>query len=254
MNELEKVLKEMGLGEKEQVLYGLILEHGKIAPTLLSRLTKINRTTIYSVANELKEKGLIIEDLGGKVLYYLPAPAEELERVIRKERENVKKKETVVRELQEILKSVPSSKTYAVPKIRFIEEESLERYLYEATPRWIESMLVNEPTWWGFQDHTFVKKFEKWIDWSWEKSPEEINLKLFTNESDVEKKMKDKKYAGRRHMKFLQSEKFSASQWVLGDYIVLIKTDGRPRYLTEIHDSALAHNMRQIFKGLWDKI
>ena len=70
---LEKLLNQLGLGEKEQTIYKLILEHGKIAPALLSRLAKINRTTTYSVANELKTKGLIIEDLGGKTLYYLPA-------------------------------------------------------------------------------------------------------------------------------------------------------------------------------------
>src|SRR6185436_9375846 len=131
---LEKLLNQFGLGEKEQVIYRLILEHGKIAPTLLGRLARINRTTVYSVAKELKEKGLIVEDLGGRTLYYLPAREHELKKIIEVEKEKTENKISNILELQEILKSVPQSKTYSVPKIRFIDEVDLEKYLYEATP------------------------------------------------------------------------------------------------------------------------
>ena len=86
---IEKPLNQLGLNNKEQSVYRLILEHGKIAPALLSRLAKINRTTVYSVAKELKEKGLIVEDLGGKTLYYLPARENELEKIIDSEKEKL---------------------------------------------------------------------------------------------------------------------------------------------------------------------
>lgn len=251
---LEKTLKEFGLGDKEQIIYKLILEYGKIAPALLSRLAKINRTTVYSVAKELQEKGLIIEDLGGKTLYYLPAREGELEKIVEREKEKVKSKEGSIRELQQFLKTMPGSKAYSVPKIRFIDEEDLEKYLYEATPRWNESMLATAPTWWGFQDHTFVEKFEKWIDWLWDHSPKEIDLKLFTNESDIEERMKDKKYKERRNLKFWNNSELTGTQWILGNYIILVITKQRPYYLVEINDSVMAHNMREVFKTLWQKI
>ena len=248
---LEKVLSELGLGEKEQAVYKLILEHGKIAPALLARLAGIKRTTVYSVANELVDKGLIIEDWGGKILYYIPSRENELEKIITKEKEKSKSKESSIRELQEILKSIPESKTYSVPKIRFIDEADLEKYLYEATPRWHESMLTTDATWWGFQDHTFVEKFEKWIDWSWEKAPKPIKLKLLTNESDIEEKMKSKKYSEKRALKFWHKNEFTGTQWIIGSYIVLVMTKQRPYYLVEIHDSVMAHNMREVFKNIW---
>jgi sugar-specific transcriptional regulator TrmB len=136
---LEKLLNQLGLGNKEQAVYKLILEHGKIAPALLSRFAKINRTTVYSVAKELKEKGLIVEDLGGKTLYYLPSRENELEKLIEGEEERTKEKVNSIKELQEFLKNAPASKTYSVPKIRFVDEVDLEKYLYEASPRWIET-------------------------------------------------------------------------------------------------------------------
>lgn len=28
--------------------------------------------------------------------------------------------------------------------------------------------MEKDSTWWGFQDHTFVEHYEKWIDWYWQ--------------------------------------------------------------------------------------
>ena len=247
----EKLLNQLGLGEKEQTIYKLILEHGKIAPALLSRLAKINRTTTYSVANELKTKGLIIEDLGGKTLYYLPAKEKDLEKIIQQEKEKAKNKENSIKELQGFLKNIPEPTTYSVPKIRFVDEADLESYLYEASRKWDESMLASDTTWWGFQDYTFAEKFEKWIDWYWASTPKQIDLKLFTNESEIEKKMKEKNIT-KRVLKFWEGGEFSGTQWVIGSYIVLIVTKQRPYYLVEIHDSVMAHNMREVFKKNWE--
>jgi len=251
---LDNLLTQLGLGSKELVIYKVILEYGKISPALLSRLTKINRTTVYSAANELKSKGLIVDDLGGKIIYYIPVYENGLEKIINKEKEKYKEKEKIMRELQEFLKNIPKSKNYSAPKIRFIEEEDINDYLYAATVKWHESMLKIDNTWWGFQDHTFVEKFEKWIDWQWSAVPKEINLKLFTNKAEVEKTMEVKKYAGKRAMKFLETSEFSATEWIIGEYIVFVMTKQRPYYLVEINDSVLAANTRELFKSLWNKV
>jgi sugar-specific transcriptional regulator TrmB len=253
MNMLEKTLNDLGLGNKEIVVYKLILEYGKIAPALLSRLAKINRTTIYSVAKELKDKGLIIEDLGGKTLYYLPVKGNELGKIIKKEQESLAKKENSINELQNFLKNIPESKTYSVPKIRFIEEGDIKDYLHEASPKWNESMLATDTTWWGFQDHTFVENFEDWIHWYWKNSPKEIDLRLFSNDKEIEKHMAEQNLE-RRNIRFWNGvEDFTATQWVIGSYIVMIITNQKPHYLVEVHDSVMAHNMREVFKKLWEE-
>ena len=250
---MEKILEKLGLGNKEQIIYKLILERGKIAPALVSKLTKINRTTVYSVAKELKEKGLIVEDLGGKVLYYLPAREGELEKIISREKDALKEKEHSIKELQEFLKNAPQSTAYSVPKIRFVDERDLEPYLYEALPRWHESMMAHDRTYWGFQDHTFVEHFKHVIDWEWKRAPKEITLHLFTNSSKAEDKMRGK-YADRRFLKFWKGKNaFTGTQWICGEYIILVVTSQKPFYLVEIRDAVLAHNMREVFKRLWEK-
>jgi sugar-specific transcriptional regulator TrmB len=248
---MEKLLTQLGLSEKEQLIYKLIVEHGKISAVFLGRLAHINRTTVYSVAHELKAKGLIIEDLGGKTLYYMKASEGELEKIIEREKQKAEDTERSIRELQLLLKNTPESKSYSVPKIRFVDEADLESYLYDATPRWIESGLLNDPTWWGFQDHTFVEHFKKWIVWFWNRAPEKINLKLFSNKSDIEKEMVDE-HIDRRQIVFWKGDNaFTSTQWIVGSYIILVVTKEKPFYLVEIHDSVIAHNMREVFKKLW---
>ncbi len=248
---LEKILKELELSNKEEKVYRIIIERGKVAPALIARLAHINRTTVYSVTKDLKDRGLIVEDMSGKTLYYTPARSEELDKVIKKEKEKSEEKISTIKKLQSELALLPESKTYSIPKIRFIDEADIEAYLYEALPRWHQSMLKVDTTWWGFQDHSFVEKFEKWIDHSWKVAPETIDLKLLTNGGEVEKKMKDKKYAEKRSVRFFPKSDFSATQWVLGDYIVFIITKERPYYLIEIRDAVVAENTRELFKKLW---
>lgn len=249
---LEKTLNQLGLGNKEIAIYKLILEHGKIAPALLSRLAKINRTTVYSVAKELKDKGLIIEDLGGKTLYYLPSREQDLEKLVKSEQDNLKQKEASIRELQALIKNNPESKTYSVPKIRFIDEADMKDYLYDAVPKWNESIVATDPTWWGFQDHTFVEEFKDWIVWYWKNAPKEIDLKLFSNDKAIEKEMVKEKIT-RRDIKFWNgNDEFTATQWIIGSYIIMIVTNQKPYYLVEIHDSVMAHNMRTLFKRMWE--
>ncbi len=249
----DKALDKIGLSQKEKTVYKMILEHGKIAPAIISRKSGINRTTVYSVANELKTRGLIVEDLGGKTLYYLPAKESEIDRALSKDKKLLEEKERGLTELKTALKLIPPSKTFSIPKIRFVTEEDLENYLYEATPRWVENQFAsNEMTWWGFQDHTFVEHYKEWIVWFWKTEPEQVDLKLFSNDSEIESQMESHKFT-RRQIRFWKGEnKLTGTLWIVGSYIILIQTVERPFYLVEIHDAVLAHNMREVFKKLWN--
>lgn len=81
-----------------------------------------------------------------------------------------------------------------------------------------------------------------------------MELKLLSNKSPIEKKMKKKKYQ-QRHIKFWNdTKKITATTWITGDYLIMIITNQRPHYLVEIHDATLAHNMREMFKGFWKKV
>lgn len=243
-------LKILGLNDKQIQVYLSVLQQGRATAITLARITKINRTTVYSVAKELIEKGLIAEDLGGSTSYFVARSPEELQYLVEREELAIRKKKNAAREVIDELQKLMGNSAYAAPKINFVEEKNLDKYLYRQTPIWDASCLQYDGHWWGFQDKTFVKYYEKWIDWYWEGGGKpSVQLKLISNESA--ETLKKKKFA-RRQIKFWQSSgEFTASTWVLGDYVVSIVTSQRPHHLVDMHDPVLAANLRAIFKKMW---
>src|SRR3989344_5726073 len=248
---INELLGKIGLNGKEIQVYLTILQQGKIAPTALSKVVGLNRTTVYSVAKELVAKGLVTEALGSPTISLIAKPLKELETmVMREEREAHAKKELVTRAIQE-LQSIVKTQQFALPKIVFVPEAEIEAHLYKQTSLWDKSILKYDGIWWGFQDETLVSNYEKWIDWYWETgSNPQTKLKLLSNEAA--EKIKKKKFERRQIRFWGPSQEFSATTWILGDYVVMIVTNQKPHYLAEIHDAVLAHNMRQVFKGIWN--
>jgi hypothetical protein len=65
--------------------------------------------------------------------------------------------------------------------------------------------------------------------------------------------MKSRGYTKRLIKFWKNSGEFTATTWVIGDYIVMLVTDQRPCYVVQIHDELLAQNMRTLFKDIWNR-
>jgi sugar-specific transcriptional regulator TrmB len=247
---MEKLFRKLDLNENEQEVYLAVLKAGKIAPNQVAKITGINRTTVYSVAKKLGTLGLMTQDLGQKVSYLVATPPEKLVTLFEREEKKVAEKKQVAKTLAQELKSLVSEKHYSVPRIRFIEESDIEEYLYEAYPRWSASVEAFDNTWRGFQDDSFTRRYEKWIDWTWKYSRENIHAEIFFNQAEIEQKLFEKHRS--RKMRILpETVRFDSNFWVAGEYLIMVQTRTRPHYLVEIHDAVLARNQRELFKALW---
>ena len=250
----QEILQKIGLNDNEIKVYIALLKNGKTRPSALSRMTKINRATIYNVSKSLLGKGIIAEDLGGSTLYLSPLPLESLNQIIDKPRRELEKKEVLVKKAIADLSLIAAENKYSVPKIRFVEERNLEDFLYENTPKWIKELHETDGIWWGFQDHSFVEHYEKFVEWVGqlkEYRDPRIKSNLLTNMAPIEQKMERKIPRSKRDLRFLSGINFTSSIWVSGDFIVMVVTKQHPFHLLEIHDATLAHNMREVFKKLW---
>lgn len=251
---IETLLTQLGFGDKETQIYLTVLRSGKISPASVAKLTKINRTTVYSIAKDLQEKGVIQEDLGKSQRYLVAVPPQDWNKIlVKKEEKKLEEKKNLIADAAQELAQFAKNTKYVIPKIVFVAQEEIEAHLYKQSPVWNESIKQYDNTWWGFQDSYFVQYYEKWIDWYWEEgSTKDIQLKLLSNESA--EKIKQKKYSNREIKFWKEGKDFSATTWINGDYVVMIVTSGAPRYLVEIHDVVLAHNMREVFKGVWKNL
>jgi len=252
---INQLLKQLKFSDKETEVYLAVLAQGKVTPADVAKITNINRTTVYSIAQGLIKKGVIAQDLGGRTRYLVALPPKDLDKIVKKQEKQLKQKKAIINKAIKELAKLSQNTQYSIPKIVFITENDLENYLYKQSPIWNESILKSDKTatWWGFQDHSFVVHYEKWIDWYWQRAPAKLCVRLLSNKSEIEETMQKKKYL-RREIKFWSKTNFTASTWVCGDYVIMVITKQRPHYLVEIHDVVLAHNMRELFCGIWDKV
>lgn len=252
---IEKLLKQLGFAEKEIKVYLTVLEQGKTTPANVAKLTGINRSTVYSISKELLEKGVIVEDIAGPQGYLVALPPEDLKNLAKKEERELQNKKVLIDQAVAELQTFTKDTKYSIPKISFTYEEDLENFLYKQAPEWSKSIMATDGVWWGFQDPSFVHYYQKWIDWFWKDCADKnLVLKLLTNHSKFEQQMSKRGY-DRRLIKFWKKGKggnFTATTWVNGDYIILVMTGQRPRYLVQIHDATMAHNMREMFKSIWE--
>jgi len=249
---IQTTLSDLGLNPKEIEVYLTLLEQGKTTPTTLSKITKINRATIYNITKSLISKGIIAEDTSGKVTYFIPLPLSNLEQIIARPMRELQDKQVLVQKAIDELSTLSVKSNYPVPKIRFVEEQDLENFLYENIEKWQKSVIEVDQTWWGIQDYTFIESYRKFNDWYW-KQPfsKNVNMYQIGNDTEAEREALKRYEKDNRDVRFSSDINFSSSIWVGGDYLIMIMTRQHPHYLVEIHDKTLAYNMSAVFKKLW---
>ena len=246
-------LGKLGFSDKESEVYLALLQHGTLTPAEIAKLTRISRPTVYSVSKELVKKGVVIEDLGGPSRSLVAKRPEDLAILINREQKALDVRKTTVQSAIVELQKIAQSSKYSIPKIVFIPEEKIESYLYKQTPSWNASIKETQTMFWGFQDPSLVENYQEWIDWYWQQANPPI-LNLLSNESNIEEMKKTRGYAN-RHIRFWSgATAFTATTWVMGNYIAMINTKHHPFSLIEIHDAMMAENLRQLFSGIWKSL
>lgn len=249
---ISELLAKLDFSPKEIDVYLAILTYGKISPLELAEYTKIKRTTIYSITQELARRGVISIDLASTTQSLIALPPEDLQQLVVREEKKIKQTQELVSKAIGELQTFAKNTRYSVPKVSFIGEDELEQHLYRQTPAWNKSLLAVDPVWWGYQDTSFVENYGSWIDWYWQKGVAPgISLQLLSNQSDIEEEMSARNYSNRQIKFWGENSDFSATTWVNGDHLVMIQTIQRPHFLVEIVDATLAHNQREVFKGIW---
>ena len=242
----------LGFNDNEKEVYLAILHAGKIAAHKVSTLTGINRTTVYSIGKKLAGLGLVSEDKGQKVSYFVAERPEKILSMVEREESKIKEKKQSAQNLIKELLLITSEKHYSVPRIKFIEDDDLSAYLYKQYEVLSASGLQHDNTWWGYHDSSFTENYNEYVDWTWTHGPPGLKVRFLTNSmAQVEEEMK-KKHPERRFKTLTPENEFDSSLWVIGDYVIMGQTRVRPHYLVEIHDEVLARNQRALFKGLWD--
>ena len=110
---LEKYLQDIGLNEKESILYLALLAVDNSSVLNLSKKTGLNRSTTYVILETLAKKGLVSETTVGKKTHYQAEPPERLETY-------VEQRKILLEEQTKKLKDI-------IPQIKSVQREGGEK-------------------------------------------------------------------------------------------------------------------------------
>jgi len=247
----EKLLSSLGLNIKEIKIFKAVLRAREISPAQLGKAVGIKRTTCYSLARGLVEKGFLVEHATKRPRTFSIASAVAIEGTLEDERKRLATREKVLKRFTTELSRATADDSYPVPQIRFVEEPKMEQFLRSQLFKWDESMLQADATCWGFFDPTYLQAFPKLIDWYWKQAPKTISLKMLSNRSGVPLEAKIARKYPRRSIKVWDKANFDSAIWIMGEFVLIVNTRKHPFYLTEIHDATFANDLREVFKNLW---
>lgn len=80
MDKFVNQLGKIGLSDKESLIYEHLLKNGGDYPASISKVTRLNRTTVYKLLIKLSIQGLIAESRKGKKLFYATTSPKKLVR------------------------------------------------------------------------------------------------------------------------------------------------------------------------------
>lgn len=252
----EDCLLEIGFSTREQEVYLALAKLGKSTATTIAKTCGLPRSTAYSVLEQLLGRGVISVDQAGSLAMYIANPPSSVQRMVEDESRLIEKeanaKRTAVEQFVQSADSLFKNENFSVPKLTFFEgNQNVRNMLYDNLKHWQKSILQNDATWWGYQDHQFVVDYQDWIAHHAKTMHKDERVWLFSNQSQVEKKLKGK--IARREIRLLpEGFEYSSTIWVLGDYVITVMTRQKPHYAFQLKDAVFARNQRCTFQLLWN--
>lgn len=255
---MEALFHTLGFSEIETRAYLALTESGRAPATGLAKRLTIPRSTAYSVLEGLVSRGVIVVDREKEPAQYTPLDPGSFLRTIELQKQESDRQfdqqSNAARELEKLVRPLFLGQEFNVPRIQFFDgTRNVESMLYTYDKVWQESISHFDHTWWGYQDVQFIQSYRGWLEKYWKGLKEKEKIRLLSNRTEVEKKLKGK--VERREIKALpKGVEFSSTIWILGEYVVCIMARQQPHYAFQIKDPILAANQRTIFQMLWKSI
>lgn len=158
--ELDTLLQNFGLNEKQIVIYTTLLQLGNANIQEIARKSKIKRTTAYSVLDTLIQRGLINFSQKGAHREYFAEDPKKLPSILEEENRKLEFKQKSLLSALPELSSIYNSKA-SKPKIRFYEGVEGLKQIYEET-----LLLKPDEEMFAFGQATLIHQFlgDQWVE------------------------------------------------------------------------------------------
>lgn len=260
--QFRKNLSLLNLSDYELRVFASACELGLGSAASLAKRARIPRPSVYPVLDTLIEKGLVSVEKRKGANIFLPSSPDALVVLAEERLADARAGLEASKKVAEALRSSKGRDALTSAKILIFEgKKVIEQMLYDFDEEWRRSIIERGRAWVGFQDSSFLKHYGDWVvdywkEYQYAKDWKKDLLRLFSAEdTDTKKVAKEAApLAGsRRQLRPLpKGIPFSASVWVNGDYVVLLKTRADPHYALQIRDEILAENLYVFFNFVWE--
>ena len=252
MEQIQKVLKQIGLSPKEIKIYLECLRLGPQPASNIARRTRISRATVYDIFNELITKGLAYkQDLGGVTKFEVLDPDHLLEHLEREKEQFITQKERQKREVAEILPLLKSIEIEATdkPRVQFFEGETGLQKAYGKT------LETESPIRAYANIETIQKHFPDFFEgYASKRSFADILIRAIMPDNKASKKTKARDSDEKRETRLVDAKKFAFSPEVNIFDDKVLYASWKEKMAVVIESKEIAEFHRTMFDLLWGKL
>ncbi|MCI0619464.1 BlaI/MecI/CopY family transcriptional regulator [Candidatus Wolfebacteria bacterium] len=242
MQQTNSAIKALGLSDMEAEVYLAALELGEGTMQALAKKSGVNRSTIYTFIDELKERGFITETKRGKRRLYV---ATNPERLVQMQKVRTGELERALPELLAIHNSArnkPRVTFYeGVEGIKEIHADMLtaeqEIQAYED----LEGLKNNLPA-------SFFEQFPK------ERMRRGILYRSISRDSETARVFVKNNIGFLRETKLIITEPLNIEVSIYGDKVALMSLTSNPPFGVLIQDKNIAQVQRIMWQELWNRL
>lgn len=243
-NKLTNILKDLGLTENEAGVYLAALSLGSSSILEIANIAEIKRTTVYSVIESLKIKGLLSEELKGWKKYFVPESPEKLEKVLEEKRNNFKKS------LPEFLALHNLKGKDSV--IKYYEGLESVKNVYDELLREIQAhedyLVIGEQNDWYNLDPKFFQSFIE------ARSKLPINIRLLFTDSQMAREHQELEKNYNEKIKILPKNTTLTTNLIITPEKVVIHQLTSPIMAMVIENPSIVQMHREQFEIIWKSI
>lgn len=245
---VEKVLKDLGLSDKEIKVYMALLPLGNAPSSILGKRTGIQRSTAKYTCQQLQKKGFISALEKNNTFIYSIEPPEKIVQKIELERELLEEHKTSLNRIVPELKSMINPNV-DIPRVKFFEgKEGYIRFCEE-------SLLCQDKT---IYFATNMDEFRNIVTPKYDKEKfipnrikNDIHLKLLTVRSETTEKMKNNDEKDKRETRYLPEEFFIKNTIFIYDDVVTLITNEKYPCCVMVISREIADTMLTLFDFMW---
>ena len=243
-NKLINTLKDIGLTEKEAIVYLASLSLGPGNVAQIAQSSGIKRTTVYSVLELLKQKGLIRMDLKGWKTLFVAENPEKLELIVDQMRSEVRKTLPEFASVYNLHSSGAFIKYYeGLESVKGVYNELLKEVKNHD-----DYLVIGDLHKWLEQDHDFFLDFAK------RRAKLDINIRILDQESLVAREHKKFERNFNEKIKIMPESFKITTNMVILPHKVVINQLTPPILAMVIENDSIVKMNRELFEMIWQSI